>query len=182
MSLAPFYAHWATYDRLLTEHVRGLGPDDLALAAPVLDTSGTAHWPLWAIVAHLAGARVYWLCIVLGEPGVDRATFVDAETLEGWEDDLSRPRSAEELVEALETSWDIVSATLDRWTPEMLGEAVARETPRGVEHHTRESLLMRMITHDAYHAGEIALIEGMHGRPQLDLWPAGVHTVEAATS
>ena len=45
---------------------------------------------------------------------------------------------------------------------------------------TRESLVMRLITHDAYHAGEIALIQGMHGRPQLDLWPPGAHTVAHA--
>jgi hypothetical protein len=35
-----------------------------------------------------------------------------------------------------------------------------------------------MLTHEGYHAGEIALIQALHGRPQLDLWPPGAHTIE----
>jgi hypothetical protein len=39
-----------------------------------------------------------------------------------------------------------------------------------------------MMFHEAFHAGEIAVIQGIHGRPQIDLWPAGYHTVEAAAA
>ena len=54
----------------------------------------------------------------------------------------------------------------------MLTEVFRREGGDAVEFHTRQSILMRLITHEAYHSGEIALIEGIHGRPQLDPWPA----------
>ena len=78
------------------------------------------------------------------------------------------------------TSWAIVERALDSWTPEMLDELVARERGDAAEHFTRRSLLLRQITHEAYHVGEIAVIQGIHGRPQIDLWPPNYHTVEAA--
>ena len=54
----------------------------------------------------------------------------------------------------------------------MLDEAFPRDVgARRPQLHTRQSVLLRLITHDAYHAGEIALTLGMHGRPILDLWP-----------
>jgi hypothetical protein len=38
---------------------------------------------------------------------------------------------------------------------------------------------MRLITHDAYHTGEISLVLGMHGLPEIDLWrPASVARTE----
>ena len=60
----------------------------------------------------------------------------------------------------------------------MLDDAFRREGRSGVQVHTRQSVLMRLITHEAYHAGEIALIEGINGRPQLDLWPPQAWLVE----
>ena len=47
MSVTPFYANWARYNALVTGALGGMSAEDLALTAPVLDTSGTAHWPIW---------------------------------------------------------------------------------------------------------------------------------------
>jgi len=181
VSIAPFYAHWATYNRLFVEGIRGLSAAELALRADVADASTAAHWPIWAIAAHTAGARVYWLCVVAGEPGLDHAPFIDASTGMGWEDDLATPRSSAEVADALEMSWAVVASALGSWAPRQLQEGIPVETPVGTRHHTRESILLRLVTHDAYHVGEIALIQGLHGRPQLDLWPPGVHSVEGDT-
>ena len=171
MTVAAFYANWARYNRLVAEALRVMAPDELALSAP-----GTDHWPIWAIAGHTAGARVYWLCHVLGEPGAATTPFTDPSGF-GWEDDLATTRSGAELAGAYDSTWAIVAGCLDRWTPAMLDEPRPREGARGVEYHTRQSILLRMITHEAYHAGEIALIQGIHGRTQIDLWPAGAHTV-----
>jgi uncharacterized damage-inducible protein DinB len=90
----------------------------------------------------------------------------------GWEDDLDTPRSAAELVWALETTWNIVANCLERWTPDMLEVAFTRIGMDGrQQRHTRQSVLMRMLTHDAYHAGELSQVLGIHGLPQVDLWP-----------
>lgn len=166
-SIGPFYADWRGYNDRVIAHLRGLSTDDLALrSSPAHD-----HWPVWAIAAHAAATRVYWLCSVLGEPGAETTPFTDPSGF-AWEDEPDVPRSAEELVRAWTSTWAVVQACLDRWTPAMLDETFRREGRSGVQLHSRQSVLMRCITHEAYHAGEIALIEGMHGRPQLDPWPA----------
>ena len=71
---------------------------------------------------------------------------------------------------------------LAAWSPAMLDEAVAVGRGDAVAHLTRRSVLLRLITHEAYHVGEIAVIRGIHGRPQIDLWRPGYHTVEAAAA
>ena len=164
-SIAPFYADWRDYNRRVVEHLRSLSARDLALSAP-----GMSEWPIWALAGHTAGTRVYWLCHVFGEPGAETTPFADPSGL-GWEDTLDVVRSAAELAGAWESTWAVVQGCLDRWTPETLEVTVQRRKKDGVEVHSRQSILLRMITHEAYHGGEIALIEGIHGRPQLDLWP-----------
>ena len=62
----------------------------------------------------------------------------------------------------------------------MLDESVARGQNDAAKHLTRRSVLLRLITHEGYHAGEIALIQSIHGRPPIDLWPPNYQTVEAA--
>jgi len=163
MSVARFYDGWRfTNDRLI-ERIGTLSPTELGLrAAPTL-------WPIWAISAHAAMVRVYWLCNVCKEPGAERTPFTDPAN-EGWEDDLSHPRGAGELVPALESTWAIVEDCLNRWTPAMLQGEFRRERDGQVQIHTRQSVLMRLLTHDACHCAEIGQTLGMHGLPEVDIW------------
>ena len=71
---------------------------------------------------------------------------------------------------ALESSWKIVEHCLERWTPSMLSDEFTREIGGKTQIHTRQSVIMRLITHDAYHAGEISQLLGAHGLPEIDLW------------
>jgi hypothetical protein len=112
---------------------------------------------------------VYWLCGVVGEPGAEMTPFPDP-TADGWEDDPEHPRTASELVVALDTTWAIIDGCLDRWTPEMLHETFERHAGGTVQIHSRGSILQRMLTHEAYHCGELSQTLGIHGLPQIDLW------------
>jgi uncharacterized damage-inducible protein DinB len=165
-SIRPFYADWADYNRRVVDAIRPMSRDDLALRAP-----NSNHWPIWAIVGHMAAMRVFWLCHVFGEPGAELTAFEgDAP---GWEDDLARPRSAEELSDALTSTWQVVDGCLLRWTPDSLDRTARRDKAGRVpEIHTRQSVLMRMITHEAYHVGEVNLALSAGGREPIDLWPA----------
>ncbi len=127
-------------------------------------------WPIWATVGHTASGRIYWLCGVLGEPGAETTPFTEPLSGVGWEDDLDHPRSGAELVMALDTTWAIVDGVLDRWTPEMLEETVERYYGDERQVHSRASILQRMLTHEAYHCGELSQTLGIHGLPQIDLW------------
>ena len=168
-TIAPFYEGWhLTNDAL----IRTLAPLSAAqLALPV----GSATWPVWASAAHLAGTRIFWLCHVFGEPGAETTPFTDPTGF-GWEDDLAHPRSADELVGALTSTWKIVERCLATWTPESLGQEARRPRGTEIQLHTRQSVLMRIITHDAYHCGEISLTLGSNGLGSIDLW-AGLSRV-----
>ncbi len=131
-------------------------------------------------MADLGGCRthcwdeVFWICGVCQEPGADSTPFPDPLSGIGWEDEEETPRSADELVGALETTWALIDRCLDRWTPAMLDETVINTFGGGNRSHTRSSILQRMITHDAYHCGELSQTLGIHGLPQIDLWAAVV--------
>ena len=171
-TIAPFYADWQGYNRRMVEHLRSMTAEDLALE------DGTRHWPIWAIAAHTVGARVFWLCHVLGEPGAEETPFLDPTGF-GWEDDLAVVRTGDEVAGAWESTWRVVEGCLERWTPAMLGETFDRQGRTGVQRYSRQSILLRLITHEGYHSGEISLIEGLHGRPQFDPWPPGDWLVDA---
>lgn len=169
-SVAPFYAGWHLANEALISAIAPLTKEQLAI--PV----GTHQdYPIWALTAHTAGTRVYWLCHIFGEPGAETLPFSQANGY-GWEDDPSHPRSAEELVGALNASWRIVARTLETWTTDTLSREVPRTIGDVTRFHSRQSVLMRMITHDAYHCGEIALTLGQNGiggkspNGPIDLW------------
>ena len=163
MSVRRYYDRWPQYNRRLTEIVAPMTGGQLAIRpAPGL-------MPIWATVGHTAAMRTYWLCAVVGEPGAETTPWPDPSG-DGWEDDLDHPRTAAELVMALDTTWAIVDGCLDRWTPELLDEPVKRRYAGQVQAHSRASILQRMMTHDAYHCGELSQTLGIHGLPQIDLW------------
>jgi uncharacterized damage-inducible protein DinB len=176
LSIAPFYTGWHLANESLIAAIAPLTSEQLAL--PV----GSPTWPVWASVSHIAGARVYWLCHVFGEPGAEMTPFPDKSVDVGWEDDLAHPRRADELVGALASSWQIVASCLAEWTPDTLTREARRIRVGVVQVHTRQSVIMRLITHDAYHCGEIALTLGNHGlsgggpNGPIDMW-AGLSRV-----
>ena len=162
-AVAPFYEGWSLFNDDLVTALAPLSTEQLAL--PV----GSPTWPIWASASHLAGGRVYWLCHVFKEPGADTTPFTDPAGF-GWEDDLAHPRSAAELVGALTSSWKIVERCLATWTPETLGQEARRTRGTVVQIHTRQSVLMRLLTHDSFHCGEISLALGSNGLDAIDPW------------
>jgi uncharacterized damage-inducible protein DinB len=163
-SIRHLYADWTQYRSRLVESVRRLTDDQLAMGA------GPGHAPIWALAAHCAGVRVYWLCGVLGEAGADTTPFPDPWAEVGWEDDLQHPRSAGELAWALGSTDAIIERVLDTWTVDDLKIPFERAYGDTKQAHTRRSILLRLLSHDAFHSGEISQLLGLHGLPAIDLW------------
>jgi uncharacterized damage-inducible protein DinB len=162
-ALRAVYDMWPQYNRRLRDVVAAMTDEQLAVR-PSPDL-----WPIWATVGHTAGARVYWLCHVVGEPGVETTPFTDPSGF-GWEDDPDHPRMANELADALDSTFRIVEGCLDRWTPAMLPDEIRRDFRGDRQVHTRSSILQRLFSHDAYHCGELSQTLGIAGLPQIDLW------------
>ena len=163
MSVANLYEGWARANLRARDRIADLDAAALALKG---DPDG---WPIWAVAAHIAGARVYWLCGVLGEPGAASTPFPSASGY-GWEDEPGTARSADELVWAIDSSWTIVEDCLDRWAPADLEQAFNRPAATGVQRHTRASVLARLLAHDHYHWGAISALLGLNGLAPLDPW------------
>ena len=161
-NIAPFYEGWRLANDTIIAALEPLSAVDLALEI-------RSGFPIWASASHLAGARVFWLCHIFKEPGAETTPFNDPTGF-GWEDDLTHPRDAAELVGALRSTWSIVERTLATWTPESLTQEARRVGPGVVQIHTRQSVLWRMITHDAFHSGEISLALGSNGLGAIDMW------------
>jgi uncharacterized damage-inducible protein DinB len=163
MSVAAIFEGWQRTQATLMHRLPELGPQELQLRA------SPETWPVWAIVSHLAGARVYWLCGVFMEPGAETTPFQDPNG-DGWEDHLDVPRQSDELIVAVESSWRIVESCLRRWTPEALGDVFTRERAGEIQRHTRQSVLTRLVMHDAFHCGEVSSLLGAHGLGSMDPW------------
>jgi uncharacterized damage-inducible protein DinB len=163
MSVAPVFDGWQRIQARLVDRLPTFGPHELELKA------SPDGWPIWAIVSHIAGARVYWLCGVLGEPGAETTPFPDPLG-DGWEDHLDVPRQSDELMLAVESSWQIVESCLVRWTPEMLDEIFTRKRNGSIQEHTRQSVLTRLVMHDSFHCGEVSSILGTQGLKGMDPW------------
>jgi uncharacterized damage-inducible protein DinB len=163
MSIRLFYDRWPQYNRRLMETVGALTDEQLALRP------SPEHWPVWALVGHVAGTRVYWLCTVLGEPGAEATPFTDPGG-DGWEDDLDHPRTAQEVLGALETTYAVIDGVLDRWTPDDLAVDFERWYGDQRQLHSRTSVLQRLMTHEAYHGGEISQTLGIEGLDPVYIW------------
>jgi uncharacterized damage-inducible protein DinB len=163
------YGDWPAYNRHLRDVIAAMTDAQLA------ERPAPEGWPMWATVAHTAGARAYWLCGVAGEPGLERTPFANMADGIGWEDDLGHPRAADELTLALDATFALIEGCLERWTPEMLAEEIRRERGGRTQVHTRASILQRLFSHEAYHCGELSQTLGILGLPQIDLWPPGDH-------
>lgn len=155
---------WPQYDRRLREVVAALTDEQLAIRP------SPERWPIWATVGHLACQRVFWLCDFAGEPGAETTRFTDAAHDCPGDDDLQNVLDADQLVEALDSTFRIIESCLDRWTLDMLDEELRRPEWDETWVHTRGSVLQRVSSHDVWHCAELSGTLGHAGLPQIDLW------------
>jgi uncharacterized damage-inducible protein DinB len=164
LTIRPAYSKWPDYNRRLRDVVADLTEEHLARRP------SPERWPLWATVGHLACQRVFWLCDFAGEPGADTTPFTNAGYDCPGDDDLEHVLSADQLAAALDSTFRIVEAALERWTLEMLDEEIRRPEWDASWVHTRGSVIQRVFSHDVYHVAELNETLGVAGLPLVDLW------------
>ena len=163
-TIRPAYSNWPRYNRQLREVVAGLTEEQLALRPT------PERWPLWATIGHAACQRVFWLCDFAGEPGAETTRFTNAAYDCPGDDNLEHVLGADVLVEAIDQTFRIVEACLERWTLGMLDEEIRHEDWPGSWVYTRGSVIQRVFAHDISHCAELNETLGRAGLPQIDLW------------
>jgi uncharacterized damage-inducible protein DinB len=172
-TLEPFLEGWAGYQRSLLEAIRPLNAEQLA------SRTAPFQWAVWQLASHMAGTRAYWFHEVIGEGdeevghmfAVESTTVPDLPLEDaGWEDDEDHPRTAAELVDALERTWPMIEDRLRRWTVEDLEVEFSRTRRNGeIQTFSRAWVVWHLIEHDLHHGGEISQILGTNGLPAPEL-------------
>ncbi len=163
-TIRPAYSMWPEYNRRFRDAVAALTEEQLALR-PRPD-----QWPLWAAIGHTACQRVFWLCDFAGEPGAASTRFTNAANDCPGDDDLEHVLSAAELADALDSTFRIVEACLDRWSLPMLDQVLRRPEWDDSWVHTRGAVIQRVFSHDVYHLAQLNDTLGGLDLAQVDLW------------
>ena len=149
-SLGHLYSGWGLYQERLVEAIVKLEASQLVLR------SAPHTWSVGMIAAHIIAARVWWFHARMGEGSTDLAP------MEHWDSVAQPARSAEELVNGLERTWQMIQGALAKWTPADLEQIFpARSEDRTVR--TRQWIVWHVLEHDIHHGGEISSVLGAHG-------------------
>ena len=158
------YGSWPGYAAALRDVVADLTDGHLALQP------SPERWPLWATIGHLACQRVSWLCGFAGEPGAETTPFPDALHRCPGDEYLEPAMGSVELVDALDRTFLVIDAVLDRWTFETLDEPIVRRFGDEEWAHTRGWVIQRVFAHDLTHIAELNEAFTNAGLPPIDLW------------
>lgn len=158
ISLLPFYKGWETYQDRLIKAIEPLSREQLTLEiAPDLRSAGQN-------AAHIVGTRAGWLYFVLELR--DERLLPLAE----WNAPGQPARSAADLIQGLETTWQVIQKTLTQWTIADLSELVYDTDDNGEKHtYTRQWVIWHLIEHDLHHGGELSFTLGAHGLPGISI-------------
>ena len=160
LALAPFfYNGWDVYQRHM---VKALAP----LSRDQLDVHATqALRSIGMIATHLVAVRARWLYYVLKE-GDEQIMAIGK-----WDRSDQPARSASELVNGLEITWNVIDGALHRWTVADLEETLRDSDDETGEEEifTRQWVVWHLIEHDLHHGGELSFLLGMHGMTAIDL-------------
>jgi uncharacterized damage-inducible protein DinB len=154
--LPTIFKGWHDFQSLLINVLKPLSADQLTLRyAPGLRSVGM-------IATHMIGARARWFYLGFEEGGKE------FETMGKWDRRGAQARSAAELVNGLERTWDGMHEAIARWTPEQWAETFPGEEGEP-EIITRQWVIWHLIEHDLHHGGEISLTLGANDLKGLNL-------------
>jgi len=147
-----FYTSWKAYQEHIKESLAPLSAEQLTLrAAPGLRSVGEN-------AAHIIGCRAGWYTDFLGEDG-----GAEVKEMANWDIPEAPARTAAELMQGLDRTWDVMADCLARWSPADLEQTFPDDWNGKIVQLSRAWVVWHVIEHDLHHGGEISLTLGMHG-------------------
>jgi len=156
LPLTVFYQGWDVFQRGLVRVLAPLSPEQLALP------TAPHHWSIGRVAQHIAGNRVWWFQLWMGEGNPDLAPIAH------WDEDEQPARSAAELVAGLEATWQMIEDALAHWTPADLGRqfpsppSLSEEEQRLFPPRARQWMIWHVLEHEILHGGELSLALGTY--------------------
>ncbi len=149
-TLTTFYDSWKQYQQHIKDSLAPLTAEQLTLrAAPNLRSIGEN-------AAHIIGCRAGWFTHVLGED-----CGPEVKAIASW--DESDARTAAELVEGLDRTWQCMADCLARWSPADMQQTFPDDWDGKIVQLSRAWIVWHVLEHDLHHGGELSLTLGMHG-------------------
>lgn len=153
-TLTTFYQSWQRYQERLKDSLASLTDEQLALrAAPGLRSIGEN-------AAHIIGCRAGWFTFVLRENG-----DADVNVLTTWDEPGAPARTAAELTNGLDSTWQLMMACIGRWSPAEMQQTFPDDWDGEQVELSRAWVVWHVLEHDLHHGGELSLTLGMHGLP-----------------
>jgi uncharacterized damage-inducible protein DinB len=82
-----------------------------------------------------------------------------------WDVPNAPARTAAELVEGLDGTWQLMAACLTRWSPADMQQTFPDEWDGQIVQLSRAFVVWHVLEHDLHHGGELSFTLGMHGIP-----------------
>ena len=167
--LADIYEGWDGHHTSLVHAVAPLTREQL-LWRPTANLNSVGE-----LARHISMARITWFTR-MGAPG----SAALADQILAWEQDrdgnydipenaIDIAAQANELVQWLKFTWEMIETTLRTWDNSDL-EKTYRHTWNGrVFAVPRQWTIWRILTHDVHHGGQISLMLGMQGIEAFEL-------------
>ena len=153
-TLTTFYTSWKQYQ----DHIKGaLAP----LTAEQLELRAAPHLrSIGEIALHIIGCRAGWFTEFLGED-----CGADVKAYASWDVPGSPARTPAEMVQALDRTWQCMTACLARWSPDDMQQTFPDDWDGKQVDLSRAWVVWHVMEHDLHHGGELSLTLGMHGIP-----------------
>ena len=156
-TLDVIYENWRGYHEKLRNCIAPLTDEQLLLQP------AAGMWPLGQIVQHIVAVRAGWFSGTLQDNDEMMNAYME------WGQRESPARSAAELAQGLDKTWDFIEARLQRWTAEECAKTFPDEWDGQLYEVSRSWVIYHVMEHDLHHGGEISLILGMNGLVTLNL-------------
>jgi uncharacterized damage-inducible protein DinB len=115
------------------------------------------------LAQHIIAVRVYWFNGLLGEGDDAIADYAL------WDGPEAPPRTAAELVDGLDLTWQLMAGALARWSPADRQQTFTYESDGNTTQLSRSWVIWHVLEQNLHHVGEITVTLGMHGLPAPDL-------------
>ncbi|HEX8994485.1 MAG TPA: DinB family protein [Ktedonobacterales bacterium] len=150
-TLTMFYKSWKEYQDHIKSAIAPLTAEQLALRpAPHLRSIGEN-------AAHIIGCRAGWFTHVLLEDDAD------VKAIASWDEPGAPTRTAAELAQGLDRTWELMAACLARWNSADMQQTFTDDWDGEEVHLSRAWIVWHVLEHDLHHGGELSITLGMHG-------------------